>query len=265
MGISRDERWSWKVRSEREIWLWLNWVGEGLLWGASDRMYLRPGLFALTGGDGGGEWICGRGKGRHHLQIVRIQSDWLRERLGEENRALHCGLGEWKRNGGEVSFCGLMGVWEKDLGISLQQVAAGRGAGRLWAEASILRWAAQRLCWDGSDSESDSIIAGDQRPVEEALAYLRRTMDERLDLKMMGRHVGVSPHHLSRMVRAKTGMTLQLHLRRMRVEHACELLGTGRVNVTEAAFASGYQSLSHFAKAFREETGKTPSEWMKRY
>jgi AraC-like DNA-binding protein len=34
------------------------------------------------------------------------------------------------------------------------------------------------------------------------------------------------------------------------------------MNVTEAALEVGYQSLSHFAKAFREETGLTPRAWL---
>jgi AraC-like DNA-binding protein len=36
----------------------------------------------------------------------------------------------------------------------------------------------------------------------------------------------------------------------------------GSCLVTEVALNVGYQSLSHFAKAFREETGRTPSEWL---
>jgi AraC-like DNA-binding protein len=34
------------------------------------------------------------------------------------------------------------------------------------------------------------------------------------------------------------------------------------MNVTEASLEVGYQSLSHFSKAFREETGLCPSDWI---
>jgi AraC-like DNA-binding protein len=52
--------------------------------------------------------------------------------------------------------------------------------------------------------------------------------------------VGVVPHHLSRRVSAETGTTLQRHLRRLRIEHACEALDSGKLNVTEVALEVGY-------------------------
>ena len=52
--------------------------------------------------------------------------------------------------------------------------------------------------------------------------------------------------------------------RRLRIERACEELDSGKMNVTEVALEVGYQSLSHFAKAFREETGESPSKWLGR-
>jgi AraC-like DNA-binding protein len=42
------------------------------------------------------------------------------------------------------------------------------------------------------------------------------------------------------------------------MERAAELLRTGRCNVTEAAVAVGYNSLSHFSSAFHETFGCCP-------
>ncbi len=89
-------------------------------------------------------------------------------------------------------------------------------------------------------------------------------MNEPLDLSALAKHAGIAPHYLSRKVRSETGTTLQRHLRRIRIEHACEQLSSGTSNITETALDVGYQSLSHFAKAFREETGIPPSEWIAR-
>lgn len=260
-GHTQDEGWQWRVKAEGEIWLWLNGAGEGLLWGEKDRFFLRPGLFALTGGDRLGEWVCRRARGDHDLQIVRMRVDWLRERVGTSASALHPGLRQWLDRGGEVSFCGLMGIWEKDLCESLQRARLRDGGSTIWAEVGILQWAAQRLC-QGNHGGEEIVPLADPDPVSQVLGLLRTSIDQPLDLEFLGRKVGVSPHHLSRMVKAKTGLTLQWHLRRMRIEHACELLASGRSNVTETAYSCGYQSLSHFAKAFREETGSNPREWL---
>ena len=51
---------------------------------------------------------------------------------------------------------------------------------------------------------------------------------------------------------------MQQYLRQARMERAAELLRTGRCNVTEAAFAVGYNSLSHFSSAFHETFGCCP-------
>jgi AraC-like DNA-binding protein len=48
------------------------------------------------------------------------------------------------------------------------------------------------------------------------------------------------------------------YLRNLRLERAAELLRSGRSNVTEAALAVGYSSLSHFSKAFAEMSGVCP-------
>jgi AraC-like DNA-binding protein len=45
-------------------------------------------------------------------------------------------------------------------------------------------------------------------------------------------------------------MTISCYLRNVRLEHAATLLKSGTHNVTEAAMAVGYSSLSYFSRAF---------------
>ncbi|PIE63560.1 MAG: hypothetical protein CSA26_12405 [Desulfobacterales bacterium] len=52
-----------------------------------------------------------------------------------------------------------------------------------------------------------------------------------------------------------------LHI--LRLEKARELIASREYNVTGAAFAVGYSSLSHFSKAFRQEFGITPKALQK--
>lgn len=253
--------WRWKIASEGSVWLWLNHEGSGLLWGDQDRFMLKPGMYALTGGGGNGEWSCMRYPGSHRVEVVVLSRSWLMERLKREGEWLHPELGKWLEDGGAVAFCGLMGVWEKDLCDALEKAAEEKGASRLLAEARILEWAAVRFFRGPGESAVPGGIRG-RDPVRRALDLLRSRYDQPLDLVPLAREVGIAPHHLSRKVSQETGRTLQRHLRRLRVERACEALNSGRMNVTEAALEVGYQSLSHFAKAFREETGKSPSTWL---
>lgn len=258
--------WRWKVSSEGAIWLWLNREGSGLVWGESDRFILKPGMYAMTGGGKAGDWSCVRYPGMHALEVVVISRDWLINRLGKNMDWLHPDLGRWLRDGGPVGFCGLMGVWERDLCTALALASQEAGPNRLLAEARVLEWAAIRLFRSKSGDRGGGFCAAlkDRDPVKRAIQLLRERLDQPLDLTFIAKEVGVAPHHLSRRVSSETGTTLQRHLRRLRIERACEALDSGKMNVTEVALEVGYQSLSHFAKAFREETGDSPSKWLGR-
>jgi AraC-like DNA-binding protein len=75
---------------------------------------------------------------------------------------------------------------------------------------------------------------------------------------MLAKEVNCSPFHLSRIFAQETGLTIPRYLRMLRIEKASELLRQGKGNVTEAAFAVGYSSLSAFNQAFVEITGCCP-------
>ena len=94
--------------------------------------------------------------------------------------------------------------------------------------------------------------------------YLSENLQNPLDLNLVAKACACSPHYLSRLFAAETGMTLSLYLRKLRVNRACELLSSGRLNVSEASLEVGYQSLSHFARAFRGVIGVTPSQFTRK-
>ncbi len=252
----------WSFPSKGSVWLWLNHGGSGLLWGAKDRFVLKNGMYALTGGGLPADWACLRYPGAHELEVVVIDPKWLRERIGET--MLHPDMKAWLANGCPVAFCGLMGIWENELFEALAEITSGSGPQKLIAESKILQWGAIRLFRTGCASQAPTFCASlkERNPVQRALAHLRSNLDQPLDLSALASHAGIAPHYLSRKVRSETGITLQRHLRRLRIERACERLSSGKSNITETALDVGYQSLSHFSKAFREETGATPRDWL---
>ena len=56
-------------------------------------------------------------------------------------------------------------------------------------------------------------------------------------------------------------MNTREYLREARLQRARQLLGEGAGNVTEVAYAVGFESLSSFARAFRQRFDCSPSEW----
>jgi AraC-like DNA-binding protein len=94
--------------------------------------------------------------------------------------------------------------------------------------------------------------------VERVKALLLDDLESPPSLAQLGRQVGCSSFYLSRIFSETTGQTISRFLRAARLERAAELLGSGQCNVTEAAMAVGYSSLSHFSKAFAERFGQCP-------
>lgn len=94
--------------------------------------------------------------------------------------------------------------------------------------------------------------------VQLATQVLRRDLANPPSLEELGREVGCSPFYLSRTFSKGMGMTVPQYLRQIRLDHAALLLREGRHNVTEAALAVGYNSLSHFSQAFHQRFGCCP-------
>lgn len=252
---------TWQAKISGEIWLWLNRSGEGMIWGAEDRMYFRPGMYVIFGEDEAEKWRWTRLPGEHHAEIVVISRAWLARRIGSGH--VHPEFGKWLEGGGKLAFAGLMTGPEKDLEQRLVELESEDPGAALRVEASVLEWAAVRLFRTSRADAGAGFChqVGKAGSVERTLRLLQQRLADPIDLAALGRECGVSPTHLSRLVKQKTGKTLREHQRRLRIAAACELLRKEDATVTGVALDVGYQSLSHFAKAFREETGKTPREW----
>jgi AraC family transcriptional regulator len=94
--------------------------------------------------------------------------------------------------------------------------------------------------------------------VERIRYLIERDLENPPSLQMLAEGAGCSPFYLSRIFTQESGVSIPKFLRMKRMEKAAELLKTGRANVTEAATAVGYASLSAFNKAFVEHFGCCP-------
>ena len=73
--------------------------------------------------------------------------------------------------------------------------------------------------------------------------------------------VHVSESYLRRVFVDELGFSPKKALVDMRISHAKRLLSEGNLSVARVAEASGFSGVYHFSRAFRLETGQTPSEF----
>ena len=95
---------------------------------------------------------------------------------------------------------------------------------------------------------------------EVAMNYLYTHFRERLTVEEIAEVCGYTPNYFSRLFHSLTGRSYTDFLNALRVNHAIMLLRSTKQSVTEIAFGCGFSSLSNFYRAFREQTGRIPTE-----
>ena len=101
--------------------------------------------------------------------------------------------------------------------------------------------------------------------VHEVCAYLAGNLDQAPSLDQVAAVFHVSRRHLTRLFAQHTGATVLVHVQRLRLERAKDLLRHTRMSVLEVAGAVGFNSPSHLAKMFQRDIGASPDEWRRKH
>ena len=96
--------------------------------------------------------------------------------------------------------------------------------------------------------------------VDAALEYLAWHFTEDGDLPSVAAAVGTSPHHLSRLFHAGTGITLSGYRTELRVRAAVERLSNGASDLSSVACDVGFFDHAHMTRTFRRLLGRTPTD-----
>jgi AraC-like DNA-binding protein len=106
-----------------------------------------------------------------------------------------------------------------------------------------------------------TVPAGRSPELRRAMALTSNGLAEDIRFEDVAHDVGLVPRSLARRFEDECGMTWRAVLRRMRVLRAVEELAGGADSVTTIAHTVGYTSLSAFNAAFRDLTGRTPTQY----
>jgi AraC-like DNA-binding protein len=75
------------------------------------------------------------------------------------------------------------------------------------------------------------------------------------------REAGMSRSGLNNKLKALTNQSTHEFIRTLRLKRAAQLLKKAACSVAEVAYSVGFNSPSHFAKAFRQQFGQSPSSF----
>lgn len=161
--------------------------------------------------------------------------------------------------------------------LELELVGTSRGLKALgWGLVVLgglgLAWAARRgKAQESAPSlpKSDSLVPEqvtlDDPRLRQASLMVRKLgeqfSDPELSLERFAAAEGLSPRLASALIKESTGLHFKGALNELRLKEASRLLKQSKGNISEIGFAVGFQSASHFGRAFREKFGVSPSEF----
>ena len=101
---------------------------------------------------------------------------------------------------------------------------------------------------------------------ESLLARVRENYNRPLNIKILAEMLGLSESYLRKMVRKQlNGIPLGAFLRHQRFSHAYELLQHTELTVREIAATCGYADIFSFSRAFKRDSGVSPTEFRKHH
>jgi len=202
---------------------------------------------------------------RHQFVTIELARNFLTSRFSDvEPNCLHPivqSFLECRTNNQPMAETRPMTVAQQTLSAVLNQPPVPEAARPLWYEAKTLEVLSQVLFL--GDERDEMFCMRQKRVSRERVGkvkmILARDLEDPPTLEQLGREVGCSSFYLSRIFSQEVGLTVPQYLRKLRMEKAGELLLTGRYNVTEVAIEVGYNSLSHFSRAFCQTMGICPA------
>lgn len=96
------------------------------------------------------------------------------------------------------------------------------------------------------------------------ISYINANYMNDLSVNEIAAHFYISPFYLCREFKKYTNSTIVQYINKTRIINAQRLLYCSDDNITNISMNTGFSSVSHFGRVFKEVTGFTPTSWRKK-
>lgn len=114
----------------------------------------------------------------------------------------------------------------------------------------------------GKCTPQSLLCPADVEQIRRARDFLVHDLENPPSISELAVRVGINEKKLKTGFRQVYDTSVFGYFREHRMQRAHEILQQGDCNVTEAAYAVGYQSLSHFSNSFKERFGILPKDFL---
>ena len=114
-------------------------------------------------------------------------------------------------------------------------------------------------------AEAGKSAAGGVRDIrfQSLVDRMRREPKKAFSMEEAAKELRLSPNTVRARFKLFTGLSPQSFMMKCRIHKAQDLLREGKLSVTEIAAELGFSTSQNFAIRFRQEAGKSPTEWQR--
>lgn len=112
---------------------------------------------------------------------------------------------------------------------------------------------------------SNTLKESDTERMNKVHAYVMKNFREKITLEEVAALANMTPSSFSRYFKTHANKTFSAFLTGIRIGYSCKLLIEKKMNITQACYDSGFNTLSNFNRQFKTLTRYTPLEYRRRY
>lgn len=172
---------------------------------------------------------------------------------------------EGKESDGYIKFHVMPSIRQEALGIlkTMERELAFRLDGWKLRSKSLLVEFLVLLSrsYTGKIKSSSEKKSGYAQPIFDILQALESSIEQKLSIEQLANRAGFSSEHFSRTFKKITGLSPSTYMLTMKVAAAAEKLLITDSSITQIAESVGFTDLNYFSRVFKQETGKTPSDF----
>lgn len=116
-----------------------------------------------------------------------------------------------------------------------------------------------------SPGYTNTLREADTERMYKVYAFVMNNFKEKMSISQLAKLTNMTPTSFSRYFKVHANKSFSDFVSEIRIGHACKLMIDKKMNVSQACYNSGFQTLSNFNKQFKAITKRTPSAYKKEY
>lgn len=117
------------------------------------------------------------------------------------------------------------------------------------------------LAKKSADRKDEKLIDERSAIIQKAAKFIFENYSREITLKEAAGIAGMRDTYFSRIFQEVTGYGFKEYLLNIRIQHACQMLRTGNLKITQIALACGFSDGNYFGDVFKKRTGLSPREF----